>query len=58
MCIDGDEYMERKIEKFIKDYMKSDKNTMQMINKPAFGMLSDIHKMILSEKVYSDASIL
>lgn len=29
--------MERKIEEFIKGYMKSDKNTMKLINKPAFG---------------------
>jgi ferredoxin len=29
--------MEQKIEAFIKAYMKSDKNTMQLIDKPAFG---------------------
>jgi hypothetical protein len=37
MYIDGDGYMEQKIEAFIKAYMKSDKNTMQLIDKPAFG---------------------
>lgn len=29
--------VERKIEEFIKNYMKSDKNTMRLIDKPAFG---------------------
>ncbi len=29
--------MEKKIEAFIKTYMESDKNTMQLIDKPAFG---------------------